>query len=497
MKKIILFALVILCTVPSVLFAQKKRAPAPAGTHRMIFRIDGAKDESVLLAVHFRDKMLLRDSAINQGNGVFLFEGAGLYDEGMYTIVSEGKRPYLNFIIDGSQDFEYFLDTVGDVRNFRVIGSPQNDEMLLFQRKNVEAQRKINSYQTKYKEFEEELNEDSLTFYREKMLELNTEMEGFIADFINRNPNYLFSKMQKSYRHITVPDPPVKEDGTIDSMFQSIYYRTHYWDNFDLTDRRFINLPSFEPKVNDYFTKVLAPHDVDTINKYMDMVLNLASKDSLMYRFFIEWLSTHWQGSKVIGHDAVFVHLIKENMMKGKCRWMDEDLLERYRKRATKLEPLLIGQKSIELVMPDTNGTSSKWHSSYQMPKKYVILWFYDPNCHTCKSESEKFRQLYDSLESIGERNFDIYAVNTNNADLELWKKYVREKGYPWTNVGGLHANVDYMEAYNIYEFGTPQMYILNEKREIILNKRITVSDIPDFLRQYEKIEAYKANKNR
>ena len=495
MKKIILFSLALLCTLPLTLLAQKKRVSAPVGGHKMVFYINGAKDETVLLAIHFRDKMLLRDSAANGGNGVFIFEGAGLYDEGMYTIVSEEKRPYLNFIIDGSQDFDFFLDTVGDVRNFRVTGSPQNEEMLLFQRKNVEAQRKANLFQESYKQFEEEQNEDSVAFYRERLQDLNTEMENFITDFINKNPDYLFSKLQKSYRQITVPDPPVKEDGTIDSMFQSIYYREHYWDNFDLADRRFINLPSYETKVNDYFTRVLGYQEVDTINKYMDMVLNLAYRDSLMYRFLIEWFSGHWQGTKAIGHDAIFVHLIKENMMKGKCTWMDDDLLERYNKRARKLEPLLIRQKSVELVIPDTNGTSGIWYSSYKMPKKYVILWFYDLNCHTCKAESEKLRQLYDSLETIGERNFDVYAINTNNADLEAWKKYVREKEYPWVNVGGLNANVDYMEAYNIYEFGTPQMYILNEKREIILNKNISKSDILDFLKQYEKIEVYRASR--
>jgi peroxiredoxin len=128
----------------------------------------------------------------------------------------------------------------------------------------------------------------------------------------------------------------------------------------------------------------------------------------------------------------------------------------------------------------------SKWHSSYRLPKPYVILWFYDPDCPTCKKESKKLRALYDSLQNIGKRNFDVYAV-ANDADIDRWKKYVKENNYPWINVGGNKANVDYLDAYNIYESGNPAMFILNEKREIILNRRIEMSTIPDFLEQYEK----------
>ena len=69
-----------------------------------------------------------------------------------------------------------------------------------------------------------------------------------------------------------------------------------------------------------------------------------------------------------------------------------------------------------------------------------------------------------------------------------------REKNYPWLNVGGNRANVDYLEAYNIYETGNPAMFIIdNRTKNIILNRRIEMSSIPNFLEQYEKIEKKKA----
>lgn len=491
MKKIVLLFVMLLSLCPlSLVHGQKVKTIVPKPGHKMIFKIDYASDQYVYLAIHYREKLLLRDSAKNDGRGVFMFQGDDKIEEGLYTIVSQAKRPYVNFIVDGSQHFKYFLDTIGDVRNFKVEGSPENAEMLRFQRKTVKAQQDVRYYQDKIKEFEKG-NKDSLDFYTEKMKGINKEMEDFINDLIAQNPTFLFSKLQKSYKYIDVPEPPVMPNGTIDSNFQSIYYRTHYWDNFDLTDNRFLYLPSLEPKMKDYFNKILGMYEVDTINKYVDMVLQKTESDSLMYRYFIEWLSYQFESSKIIGHDAVFVHIAKENQLKGKCKWLDEEAIGKYERRINSMEPLLIGKKSVELIMPDTTLTQdfTKWHSSYNLTKPYVVLWFYDPTCHTCQAESEKLKAVYDSLETIGKRNFDVYAIGSDT-DLERWKKYVRDKKYPWINVGGNTANIDYIEVYNI--IGNPTMYIIdNSTKEIILNRRIEMVGIPSFLEQYEKLKEY------
>lgn len=494
MKKIFLLFLTICITLASLdLSAQKHKYPAVKG-HKLVFDITGANDKIVYLAIHYRDKLMLRDSAYNINNkGLFIFEGNEIYDEGLYTLVAEDKHPYINFIIDGGQNFTMFLDTVGDVRNFRAENSPQNSEMLRFQRKSFTAQKKVQGYQESYKKFKDS-NKDSADFYYKKMEDINEEMQNFITELIEKNPTFLFSKLQKSYRQVEVPEAPILPNGRPDSTFQPYYYRLHFWDNFDLTDRRFLFLPSFEPKLKDYFERVLFYQETDTINKYIDLLYGKAENDSLMYRYMVEWTTHFFEVSKILGHDAVFVHIAKENQLKGKCKWMDETLIGKYEKRVKGLEPLLIGSKSIELIIPDTTQSDDPqhWFSSWGMEKPYVILWFYDPTCPTCKKESEKLRIVYDSLEIIGKRNFDVYGIG-NDKDTERWIKYVREKNYPWINVGGHKANVDFLEAYNIYESGNPAMFIIDNKdKKIILNKRIEMSAIPEFLEQYEKIQALK-----
>ena len=104
--------------------------------------------------------------------------------------------------------------------------------------------------------------------------------------------------------------------------------------------------------------------------------------------------------------------------------------------------------------------------------------------------ESKKLRVVYDSLQTIGKRNFDVYAI-ADGKDIDRWKKYVKENNYPWLNVGGNKGNLDYLEHFNI--MSNPAMFIMDNKdHTIILNKRIEMSNIPQFLEEYEKMKEKK-----
>ena len=498
MKKSILLLCAMVVFLFGNLYAQKGKnnTLSQQKGHEILFNIKDSKDKLVYLVIHYNDKLILKDSTTPIAPGKFLFKGTNRYDDGMYSLVSGDKKLYLNFIIDRNQHFEYNLDTTTNVDNFSTKNSPENEEMLKFQRRTAIAQKSANEWSKKYKEFDAAGQKDSADYYKGKLNKINDEMLDFINhEIIEKHPDYLFSKMQKSYLQIEIPEI-LKEDGTPNYDAQAAYYRTHYWDNFDLGDHRFIYIPSFDPKLKDYFTKLLYHQESDTINKYIDMFLAKTAEDTFMYHYCVDWLSYQFETSKILGHDAVFCHIAKTNQLAGKCYWMDEDLISKYEKRIKRLEPILIGKIAPELIIPDTNlyDDARLWKSSYKLSKPYTILWFYDPNCPTCKKESKALRQVYDSLETIGQRNFDVYAIG-NDDTIEAWKKYVKENNYPWTNVGGNKGNIDYLDYFGIYESGNPAMFIINSKHEIILNKRIDMHNLPQFIREYEKIEQNKAER--
>ena len=481
MKKILIVIFLIITTFIQVnLFAQKGKSNTQKNGYEIIFNIKGASDPVIYIAIHYKGQLRLKDSALVTQKGKYIFKGEKRLDDGLYTLVSHKKTPYLDFIIDRNQYFEYTIDTTLNPSNYLVKNSPNNAEMLTFQVQTNKARAKSKEIAEKLDKFKEEGNSDSTEYYKNQLDNLDKEMKSFINELIQRNPDYLFSKLQRAYQQVEIPEPPVRANGTIDSSFQATYYRTHYWDHVDLSDKRMIYLPVLEPKYNDYIKKALFYAETDTIIKYVDMFLAKTAVDSFMYRYFLDRLTTDFQANN-LGYDAVFVHLVKENHLKGKTPWIDEDLLKKFKNRATELEKTLIGKKAPELIMQDT---AKRYVSSHQLPYKYVILWFYNPTCGTCKKESKELKHLYDSLDAAGTRNFEVYAV-CDDKDTTRWKKYIREQEFTWVHVGWITANIDYKEVYNVTNH--PTFYILNEKREIILNKRIGMDMIPLFLEQYEK----------
>ncbi|MBP5710347.1 MAG: DUF5106 domain-containing protein [Bacteroidales bacterium] len=487
MKKLVLFVIVALVSVS--VFAQKGKKTQTIVGANLRFEITGAQDTMTYLVFHFRDKLMLKDSARATKSGVFIFKSETPYQEGLYMIVSQNKKPYLNFIMTAKQDFTMKCDTANDPMKIKVEGSPENDEMLRFEQKGTESRKLMTELKEQQANYEKKNNKKKADECKAQIKALDSVMTAFIWELIERNPDYLFSKLQKAYQQIEIPEPPVRQDGTIDSNFKFNYYLNHYFDNIDMTDSRLLYTPVIEPKLKEYFTKTLYYQPSDTICKYVDKALDMARPDSVFFRFMLEWITYRFESSKVIGHDAVFVHIAKENQLKGKATWLDEDMIKKYEKRVKNLEPVLIGKIAPEIIMPDTTQTDDyrRWYSSYRMTKPYVILWFYDPDCPTCNKETSKLKQVYDSLETAGVRNFDVYGVSADE-DIARWKRYLKEKQVKWINVGGMKANIDYMHAYNIYESGTPSMIIFdNETKEIILNRRIEMSNIEEFLKQYEK----------
>ena len=227
--------------------------------------------------------------------------------------------------------------------------------------------------------------------------------------------------------------------------------------------------------------------DSDTICKEIDRLAARIGDDTAMLRYIFDFIEPrYYRSTRNIGWDAVWCHLQAEYYQKGRCPWVSEGNLYNMRHNFNRIRQSIIGAHGQELWMADTNQSSDPkdWVSSHRFPTKYVILWFWDPDCHHCQEQSAALKVLYDSLLTAPYRPFEVYAVGYES-DVEKWKKYVREHDFRWVNVGGPNVNIDYQEAYNVH--GAPTMIILNERRDIIMNKVLPAKNLLKFFEDYEK----------
>lgn len=436
---------------------------AVAQGYRIAFQPQQPKDSVAFLGQHFRDQFIILDTA-RLDKGQFLFQGKRPLEPGVYVLLSHDQKKLFDFMIDGSQKFSIAYDEHCSNAQMKVKGSEANT--LMFQ-----YMAKMDWARTRAKEIKDD---------ESAMKALSEEMEAFEQNYMERNKKYRFTQLANMFSNVEVPDT------LPDNNAKALYFRTHYWDKIDLADHRLIYTPQLFDKMNYFFFGLLYYQEADTITRHAQRLLDRVAADSTMLRYFLDFITPRYERStKNIGWDQVFVDLVKNYYLAGRCPWATEAELYSKRNTIDYLSHSLIGAIAQELYMADTaqSTDSRQWVSSHRFPQPYVILWFWDPDCHHCQEQSAALAHLVDSLDAVGSRRFEVYAVGYES-DVAKWKKYLCTHHMPFVNVGGSNVNIDYQEAFNVH--GAPTMIILDPDRRIIMNKVIPAQNILLFLDRYE-----------
>ena len=454
------------------------------GTHAQKYEMtfvmpqEAAKDSMLYLGQHYRDQFIVLDSTRVDEGGRYRFAGKRKWETGMYALFAKGaKKSLVDFTIDGSQRFTLRLEAQYGVADpvKDITGSEANRAMFAYVNKANDAKRRVRDIEQRKKSTDAQVKAEA----EREMKSLTQEMLAYEETYYKEYGQYRFVQLLKMFEGPIVPDEV--EDKTT-------YYLTHYWDDVDLKDHSLVYTPDLFNKMSVYFFGSLYRADKDTICKYADKVLHRIEDDTLMMRYFMDYIMPrYYRSTKNIGWDAVWCYLVRQYYLTGKCGWASQSEITNKRQTCEFLEKSLIGARGAELWMADTNQSADPkdWISSHRFPQKYVILWFWDPDCHHCQEQTETLKVLYDSLSAAGNKVFEVYAVGYE-ADVAKWKRYVREHNLPFVNVGGSNVNIDYQEAYNVH--GAPTMIILNEERRIIMNKVLPTASILPFLKRYEEL---------
>lgn len=456
-----------------------------AQQYKIVVQPAGLDDTMLYIGRHYRDEVQLLDSTRHTSKG-YLFRGKQTSPRGIYALVRQDRKTVLtDFLIDDSRSFTLSGDASMSAASIKVKGSKANQLMFEYMATDQAARHEQDSLR--------KIND------QEAMDALVARMQAYIEQTERIGKDNLYLKL------LNMCDPPEVPDSVEDKAY---YYRTHYWDPLfssevgsrksEVTDAS--NNSDLRPltsdliyssqlfnKMNYFFFGMLYRADADTISKEIDRLMAHIGDDTAMARYVLQFIEPrYYRSTRNIGWDAVWCHIASEYILKGRCPWMRESELYLARQNYNRISKSIIGAHGQELWMLDTTQIDAPehWHSSHRQPARYVILWFWDPDCHHCQEQSAELKVLYDSLQTAPDRRFEVYAVGYDS-DVEKWKRYVKEHEFRWINVGGPHVNIDYQEAYNVH--GAPTMIILNEHRDIIMNKVLPVKSLLQFLDNYEK----------
>lgn len=429
--------------------------------------------DKAYLAHHFGSSNQLKDSAV-AANGSFTFAGKEHLPEGLYMVILPPKNTFFEIIVDKDQFFELETDTASYVEHMKASGSVENEVMygdigfLADQRKKVEGLRTqlqaAAGNEAKTKEVEAQIRQvDTLVMnHRQKLF--------------TENPELFFTKFLLSMENPQVPPAP---EGA-DENYSFYYYRKHFFDKVDFSDGRLLRSPSLWNRVNQYMDKLTVKHP-DSIIQSIDYILGLARHNDDNFEYLVAKLLNTWGvESKLMGMDAVYVHMVERYYLSGDAWWADSALLNKMIERATALSPNLIGRPAPNFAAFDLNGNPLPL---YDVDAKLTILYFWDYDCGHCKTITPKLSKIYPKYLNKGVK---VYAVSING-DVEVWKKKLAEYGLGQAiNVQDHRRQTGFDGMYDV--LSTPRIFIL-DKDKIIRYKQIAVEQVEEILdRELEEI---------
>lgn len=428
--------------------------------YHITVELDGNKADTFYLARYYTNKILLVDTSTH-GKGTAIFEGEKELAQGIYILANNKKEKVAELLVGEEQNFSIKLFENGS--NAEVNRSLENDlffkhidiSSFVFKSNDSLNRLKNNSESDKLLDKRIKALTDSLIDYRNKV--------------VKSHPEALFSKILLAMEEPNIPDSLVSNQ---DKAFK--YYKTHYWDTFDLSDARLLNTPLLPKKLEKYFNQLTAPI-ADSVIKEVDYLISRSEGSQETIDYLVWHFVSEYQTPKIMGLDKVFVHLSDFYFTKAKVENVTESILDQIVERANKIRPGLIGNQAPALWLMDTNGD---YRSFNEIDASFTVLAFWDQTCGHCKKELELLSKLYQSRKF----ELEVFAINTTN-DLEGWKNYLQEKNYMWINVNGTRSiSGDFHDLYDIYS--VPVFYLLDQNKKIIA-KRFAIDQLDDIINNH------------
>jgi len=320
---------------------------------------------------------------------------------------------------------------------------------------------------------------------RKKLEAIDEEVKNYKIKYMNDHPETLLGKVFKTSKEVEIPEAPLLPNGKKDSTFAFKYYKSHFFDDIDFSDARLLRTPVFYSKIRQYLDKLTVQH-FDSLNVAADFLAEKARANQEVFKFIVQNITSYYEveATKVVGLDAIFVHMVNKYYKTGQAFWVDSTVMAKIVKRSNTLEPLLLDKVAPNLTLPDVY--TQQLVSLHDVKAAYTIVYFWDPTCGHCKKVTPHLYEWW--LENRQKKGVAVYGVNTIVDQKEIFD-YLKEKPMDWIKVWDPYNTSKFRDLYDIYK--SPEMYLLDKDKKII-SKHIGVEDLDPLIKMYEKQQELK-----
>jgi thiol-disulfide isomerase/thioredoxin len=249
----------------------------------------------------------------------------------------------------------------------------------------------------------------------------------------------------------------------------------HYFDNIDFKDVRLMRTP-LDVDLKDFFMESLYPQTPENV---------IASIENLFHRitdekptpeqldvldFYLKKL-IHLYMTADSKFDTVFVYLVDNYVSKTNTELISESERSVFKRMADRKRVTLVGHQ-IPVFESFTNERFKV--STAEMPAKYTILWFWDPDCEHCIENTPQLYEFYTKYQNL--YDFNVIACSVTE-DYDRWIAFINRYNLDWFNTSYAieEPNYDAVDYFNFND--TPAIFII-DKQHTIVARQFPVEDL-------------------
>ena len=256
----------------------------------------------------------------------------------------------------------------------------------------------------------------------------------------------------------------------------NVYWlRSHFWDYTNLESATTLINPFFQKNRELYFDQVLG-HQPDTIIYHLEWLFAQPMHVDVK-RTLVSAATYHYETSKYMGEDEVFVWLATQFYRTDYADWVSKDDLAKIREKAEGLATELIGNPAPNFAF-DTKDRGRIKLTDVESP--ITILYFWDSTCGHCRKETPRLKKFY---EEYKDRGVEVVTITLEN-EFSDWEKYISEHQLTWIN--GYESDFERPNfLWYYYIPTTPKKLVLDKDKKIIAKNLDVETTLRTFIDDY------------
>lgn len=395
------------------------------------------KGQTAYLLNYWKENTYITDSCLISDLGKGLLQSEQSLPTGQYVLYIKPDIQLELLLNDKSENVK--ISVSKDITNSKVKGS-KDTEILWDYIKQINSFNKI-----KEETPGTELTDQKINDYTQK--------------FILKHKGSWASDFIKGTMPISLPyqTPQNNEEALTNSQ----YMKKHYFDHISLTDPRLLRTDYFWSYLDNYLENWVSKNDIDSLAYTTDDLVAKSMGNQTCFEQILMHYLNKAINSKLMGMENVWAKLAENYIFDKNYAQVDSTEISALRSQYELIKYNRIGMTARGLKLETLEGDTIQLHD---VTAKYIILYFYDPTCSHCRSETKEIKtNLYPKYKDKG---LKIVTVNIHN-DSKMWKSYVEQNNISdWINCADPNHKSKYWMYYNTS--AVPSVYVLDEDKKII-----------------------------